>query len=86
MSSARRRRRHALTVVVLRTLRLYSMIACIYLAVTSVMRPDLLESPVSGWWPDVRRDVLGAFFVLLSGAAWSGLKIIGAPRRGRDDG
>jgi hypothetical protein len=86
MSSARRRRRHALTVVVLRALRLYSLIACFDLGVTAIMHPDLLGSPVSGWWPHVRRDVLGALFVLLSGAAWAGLKIIDEPRRGRNDG
>jgi hypothetical protein len=74
-----------MTMVVLQGLRLYALIACLYVAVIAAMRPDLLGSPLSAWWPDVGRGVLGVFFVLLSCAAWAGLKFLDGLHHRRDD-
>lgn len=84
-TGVRRDRRHAVAVVLLRGLRLYSLLACLEVAVTAAIRPDLLGSPSSAWWPHVGQDVLGVFFVVLSCAAWAGLRFLGWPHDWRDN-
>jgi hypothetical protein len=72
--------------MILRGLRLYGLIACLGVVITVAIRPDLLGSPLSAWWPDVDWDVLGVFCILLSCVAWTGLKFLDRPHRRRDDG